>query len=81
MRNPDVQQVYLRHRGRSFHFVSYEGHPADLKKHQAATGPAWFLISAGKRWEVMPYQLEQQDEERDRLFTAWLESHVFQPTV
>jgi hypothetical protein len=77
----DVQQVHLTYRGRSFHFVSYEGYPENRKTNQAATDPAWFLINVGKRWPVMPYLPGQQDDERDRLFTAWLESHVFSPTV
>lgn len=72
-----VEQVRLRHRGREFHFVSYEGQPENPKKHQAATGPAWFLMNGGRRWEVMPHQPDQEHEERDRFFTAWLERHVF----
>ena len=77
MSKPSVEQVRLRHRGREFHFVSYEGRPADLKKHQAPTEPAWFLMNGGRRWEVMPHRLDQTLEERDRLFTVWLERFVF----
>lgn len=76
-----VEQVRLRHRGREFHFVSYEGQPENLKKNQPATDPAWFLMNAGRRWEVMPHQPNQEHEERDRLFAAWLERYVFEPTV
>jgi hypothetical protein len=72
-----VEQVRLTHRGREFHFVSYEGQLENLKKNQPATDPAWFLMSAGTRWEVMPHQPHQAREELDRLFTAWLERHVF----
>jgi len=76
-----VEQVHLRHRGRVFHFVSYEGHPEDRKKNRAATDPAWFLMNAGKRWEVMPHQPSQEQGERDGLFAAWLERYVFASTV
>jgi hypothetical protein len=34
-------------------------------------------MNAGKRWEVMPHQPKQESEVLDRLFTEWLEAHVF----
>jgi len=76
-----VEQVHLRHRDRIFHFVSYQGQPADHKRNRAAIDPAWFLMTAGKRWEVMPHTPDQAQAERDHLFTAWLEQHVFASTV
>ena len=48
-----ILQRHLSHRGRSFHFVSYEGHPANPAKQINAAPPTWFLIASGKRWEVM----------------------------
>lgn len=81
MSRPAVEQVRLVHRGRQFHFVSYEGRPGNPKKNQPATGPAWFLMSAGTRWEVMPHQPYQEPEELNRQFTAWLEQHVFAPAT
>ena len=72
-----VEQHRLTHRGREFHFVSYEGQAANPKRKQPAIEPAWFLMNAGKRWEVMPHQPKQESEELDRLFTEWLETHVF----
>ena len=42
-----------------------------------ATVPTWFLMSAGKRWAVMPHQRGQDEAEVDRLLTQWLEKHVF----
>lgn len=73
-----VEQRRLTHRGREFHFVSYEGQPANPRRSQPATEAAWWLMSAGKRWEVMPYRSGQADQEVDRLLTEWLETHVFQ---
>jgi len=81
MSKQTVEQVRLTHRGRSFHFVSYEGHPGSLKRSEPATDPAWFLMSAGTRWQVMPHHAGQEPGERDRLLTAWLDGHVFAPTA
>jgi len=72
-----VEQRRLTVRGRGFHFVSYEGVPANPNKQLAATVPMWFMMSAGKRWAVMPHLLGQDPVELDRLFTEWLETHVF----
>jgi len=49
-----TEQHRLVHRGRSFHFVSYEGHPADAKHEQSEMPPTWYLMLAGKRWLVSP---------------------------
>jgi len=72
-----VEQRKITHRGRSFHFVSYEGLPANASKNVPATVAAWFLVSGGYRREVMPQQLDQDVEELDRMLAEWLESHVF----
>jgi hypothetical protein len=72
-----VEQRRLVHRGREFHFVSYDGQPANEKRGQAATAPAWWLMGAGTRWEVAPFQFGQSQEELDRVFTRWLDAHVF----
>lgn len=72
-----VEQRRLMYHGREFHFVSYDGLPANAKRAQAATDPAWWLMSAGTRWEVMPFQPGQAQEELDRGFTAWLDANVF----
>src|SRR3970040_2649667 len=47
-----VEQVHLRHRGRVFHFVSYEGRAEDRQKNRAATDPSWFLMDSGTRGGV-----------------------------
>jgi hypothetical protein len=77
MSRPIVEQRRLLYRGREFHFVSYDGLPANVKRAQPATGPAWWLMSAGTRWEVMPFHPGQEPADLDRAFTAWLDSHVF----
>ena len=72
-----IEQKHLVHRGREFHFVSYDGRIANPARHEAAPVPAWFLMSAGKRWEVMPHIRGQDEAEVDRLLTQWLEKYVF----
>ncbi len=73
----NVERRNITHRGRVFTFVSYEGQPANTAKQQPATDPAWFLVNSGYRWEVMPQQAGQDEDELDRLLTAWLDDHVF----
>ena len=75
-----IQQRQLPHRGRVFHFVSYEGEPANASKLLLATAPAWFLMTAGKRWPVMNEELGLSVEEVDRLLTQWLDDNVFAPS-
>ena len=72
-----VRQRYLSHRGQAFHFVSYEGRPANPSKQIHASPPMWFLIASGKRWEVMVEDPQQTPEQCDRRFMAWLDEHVF----
>jgi len=79
MTRPTVEQHRLQYRGREFHFVSYEGTPANVKRDQPATLPAWWLMSAGTRWEVMPFEPGMDAAALDRAFTAWLDAHVFRP--
>ena len=75
-----TQQYHLVRRGRSFHFVSYEGHPADPKRQQPELPPSWYMMLAGKRWMVMPEVGETTPEELDRQFGEWLDARVFDGT-
>lgn len=77
MSRPLVEQRRLHYRGREFHFVSYEGQPANAKRGQPATAPAWWLMNSGRRWEVMPFHPGYDEATLDRAFTAWLDEHVF----
>jgi len=73
-----VQQRHLVHRGRAFHFVSYEGKPAEPAKQVVATPPTWCLIASGKRWEVMPFDPAVTPEQCDVQFMRWLDRNVFE---
>lgn len=77
MARPVCEQRRVQHRGREFHFVSYDGQPANAKTAQGATDPAWWLMSGGTRWEVMPFHPDQDEAELDRKFVTWLDTHVF----
>ena len=71
-----TQQHHLVRQGRSFHFVSYEGHPADVKHQEPEMPAGWYLMLAGKRCMVMPEVGETAPAELELQFTAWLEAHV-----
>jgi len=71
-----TQQHHLVHQGRSFHFVSYEGHPADAKHQQLEMPAGWYLMLAGKRWRVMPEVAETAPAELEHQLAAWVEAHL-----
>ncbi|HSA56877.1 MAG TPA: hypothetical protein VLE53_14295 [Gemmatimonadaceae bacterium] len=70
-------QRHIVHRGREFHFVSYEGTPADTRREVEAMPPTWYLLNAGKRWPVMPHQVDEPEDEVERRLIEWLDSNVF----
>jgi hypothetical protein len=72
-----TQQHRLVHRGRSFHFVSYEGQPADPKRLRLEVEAAWYVMLGGKRWIVGPQVAGAEPSELDRWFGEWLDEHVF----
>lgn len=72
-----IEQRRLTHRGRQFHFVSYEGTPGNPARQIPPTEPTWYLMSGGKRWMVMPHHPGQEPLQLDNLFTEWLDANVF----
>lgn len=74
-----TDQCRLVHRGKEFHFVSYEGHAANPAKGEVAAPAMWYLMRAGRRHEVMPQMPGQEEPDRDRQFAAWLDINVFVP--
>jgi hypothetical protein len=72
-----TEQRRVTHRGRSFHFVSYEAEPANPARDKPGVIAAWFLMSAGKRWFALPHEPGQDPLELDRQLTQWLERCVF----
>lgn len=73
-----TQQHRLEHRGRTFHFVSYEAQVANEKHQQVAMPPTWYLMLDGKRWPVAEQAGEPPETaELERQFGVWLDEHVF----
>jgi len=73
-----TDQHYLVHRGRSFHFVSYDACQANPRTGEAARPATWFLMCAGKRYPVFP---QCANEDRGSLITAltdWLDRNIFE---
>lgn len=64
-------------RGREFHFVSYESHPANEKRGEAAVPAMWYLMNEGHRHQVMPHVAGQDLAAVERAFRLWLEKHIF----
>ena len=75
------EQHRVTHRGRDFHFVSYEAQPANERRGQPAVGAMWYLMQAGKRWPVMPQEPGQPVEAVQRALRAWLEENAFTATL
>ncbi len=72
-----TDQRHVTYRGRDFHFVSYDGEPANERLGRIATEPSWYLINAGKRWLVMPHVSGQPEASLELALQAWLDVHVF----
>jgi hypothetical protein len=72
-----IEQRRLTHRGREFHFVSYEGRVANERRSESALPPMWYLMISGKRLEVMPQVPGQDELALDTAFVRWLDQHVF----
>ena len=67
-----IEQRRVHYRGRDFHFVSYDGRPANERRGEPAEPPMWYLMGPGRRWPVMPQVAGQTDEETERGLIAWL---------
>ncbi len=74
-----VEQRRLVHRGREFHFVSYEARVANERRGEDAIPPMWYLMNAGKRRPVMEQVVGQEPGEIDRELLRWIEEHILPP--
>jgi hypothetical protein len=72
-----VEQRRLQHRDRQFHFVSYQGQPADARKGEPATPDMWYLINNGKRHAVIPQVHGQDEAELDEALLGWIDEHIY----
>ena len=71
------EQHRVAHRGRTFHFVSYEATAANPARQIPERPDTWFLVSSGNRWPAIPHVPGQAIAELEGLLVAWLESAVF----
>lgn len=73
------QQRRLTIRGRDYHFVSYEGHPADARKQLTSAPPMWFLMVEGRRIPVFPCEPSQPLLEVDAALSVWVADNAAGP--
>jgi hypothetical protein len=71
------EQHNVTHRGRTFHFVSYEATDANPARQVEALPDTWFLVSSGHRWPAVPHVPDLAAPELDAQLIAWLERVVF----
>lgn len=71
------EQRRLRHHGREFHFVAYEGRVANDRRGETELPAMWFLMNEGKRTAVLPHAAGQPPESLDVQLIGWLDDHVF----
>ena len=64
------EQRRLIHRGREFHFVSYDAQIANERRGEVAMPPMWYLMNEGKRRPVMEQVPGMPIEELDRARSA-----------
>jgi len=67
-----VEQHHVICRGRDFHFVSYDGQPANSRKGEPAVPAMWYLMGPGKRWPVTLQVAGQSSDEVVGVLTGWL---------
>jgi hypothetical protein len=72
-----VEQRRLSHRGREFHFVSYDAQVANERRGQAAMPAMWYLMNEGKRTPVLPHVPGQELMELDGALLQWVDEQVY----
>ncbi|HTL05339.1 MAG TPA: hypothetical protein VL241_06290 [Gemmatimonadales bacterium] len=72
-----TDQYHIVHRGREFHFVSYEARQANVRTGEEAMPATWFLMSEGKRWPVIAQVPDQTPELLIAALTRWLDQTIF----
>ena len=80
MSSHKTDQHHVIHRGRKYHFVSYEARLPNPKTGDAGLPATWFLIRAGKRWPAFPELPDQDPEAIFSAFTTWLDDNVLTAT-
>jgi hypothetical protein len=76
MTAPKCEQRRVSVGDREYHFVSYEERAPNPRRGEEALPPMWFLMSAGKRFPVMPHVAGQDLGELDEALRRWIEENV-----
>ncbi|HWA16037.1 MAG TPA: hypothetical protein VG817_06385 [Gemmatimonadales bacterium] len=69
-------QRRLEFNGRAFHFVAYDGQPANLARQRVAEPAMWCLMVEGRRCPVIPFEAGQDLEVTDRALLGWLKGNI-----
>jgi hypothetical protein len=73
------QQRHLTIRGRAFHFVSFDGRPANHRRAQLPYPAMWYLMVEGRRCPVLPCDPDLAPSELDAALSAWAEDNALGP--
>ena len=71
------EQRRLTHRGRDFHFISYEAQAANPARKQQEMPDTWYLVSSNNRWPAIPLIEGQPEPELIAALALWLDTSVF----
>ena len=61
---PDQRHLVVG--GRTFHFVSYEGRPANAHRGEEEQPPMWYMMVAGRRFAMFPCDPAQDSAAIDK---------------
>jgi hypothetical protein len=73
------QQRHLTIRGRTFHFVSYEGTPANIRRGEPLQPAMWYLMVEGRRFPAFACDPAQPLPELDRALELWATTNAMGP--
>ena len=73
------QQLHLMIQGHPFHFASYKGRPANLRRAQLAYPAMWYLITDGRRCPVLPCDPSRSPLELDAALRDYAEDNALGP--
>ena len=73
------QRRLLTIRGRAFHFASFKGRAANIKRCQLPFPAMWYLMVGDRRCPVFPYDSTQGSAALDAALLAWAEDNALGP--
>jgi len=73
------EQRHLVVRGRAFHFVSYEGRPANAHRGEDQQPAMWYLMVEGRRFPAFPCNPDQEKTQVDLALERWAVQNAMGP--